>query len=751
MMIFFIFRNILILYYALWSFHKIYVNCIFSNKDTLDNLDDNTLLAFFLLVQLEIPYFLENFSQKLKYEKVIDATIYIFNEEISKTEFKNEEKDYFIQDIKCTIWGNILKDIKNENKKYFTWLNLIFNECWYKEEKCEDLTSKKCTLSVLAMVPKRSLKLTCINCVIYALNYASHSKYLFKMSSQIEHCYDENNSHLINLSKDIGLIRENRIYLSSLEKISVLKNVKSEIIVLLIKNATGLINLLKTGDHGKFIRVINQSLFDVIKKSVKDYLKNLNYNNAYKSDESIMNLKMEKSLTLTVNGYLFSDKNSNKILRFYDFGLFLSGIHLKKCTSLLTKNNLIIQIEIGNIKNNTPLENGKILNLIEYELFLNSFLHFGSNYYSKVTILLKKVIYMKGNNWNDIFIYDELNQDNSIIDDSAAIISGETSETFNNLTSYSLEDHIEERKKIEEFKKNQIELMEDQTVIFIIMVNILPENKYSLLKKKIIDLLKNPVNSRSLEGFQYDNIKLISEKLIEVLGESFNDVQSNTRRRTNYFGSRINKREIESIEKLIQPGKKLVQIAFHNFTSIPLENRTKFYSANKMFSLFEHRIHYYNEWNSQILFSKKIYPEDILLTKSYNVFSYVKPNKNYWFIISLTVIPFLIILLLFGVFKYMFPKRLQFHFFSKKKTKKHKYSCLKCHKSCRDISRIRKSSYKLKKQLMNKNSYNLLKKKSKLRYMPKEKSCAKSYASKKQIRKKDIFFEDIETNNAFLK
>ncbi|CRG99159.1 conserved Plasmodium protein, unknown function [Plasmodium relictum] len=750
MMIFYIFKNAIILYYIIWSFHKIDINCAVKYIDTMDKLDDNTLLAFFLLVQLEIPYFLEKFSQKLKYEKVIDATIYVFNEEISKTEFKNEEKEYFIQDIKYIVIGlkNILTDIKKENKKYFTWLNLIYDECWYKEKNCEHLTSNNCTLSVLAMIPKRSLKITCIDCAIYAMNYASHSKYLFKMFSQIEHCYDNNNSHLIKLSKDIGLVRENRIYLSSLEKISVLKNVRSEIIVLNIKNAVGLINLLKTGGHGKFIRVINQSLFDVIKKSVKDYLKNLNYNNAYKSDENIMNLEMEKSLTLTVNGYLFSDKNSKEVLRFYDFGLFLSGIHLKKCTSLLTNSNLIIQIEIGNIKNNTPLENGKILNLIEYELFLNSFLHFGSNYYSKVVMLLKKVIYMKGNSWNDIFTYDEFNRNNSVIDDSVTNTNDEPSNMFNNLKYNSLEDHIEERKKIEEFKKNQIELMEDQTVIFIIMVNILPENKYALLKKKIIDLLKNPVNSRSLEGFQFDDIKLISEKLIEVLGESFNGSQNNTRRRTHYFGSRINKREVESVEKLIQPGKKLIQIAFHNFTSIPLENRTKIYSAKKMFSLFEHRIHYYNEWNTQILFSKKIYPEDILITKNY-VYSQEKSNKNHWFIVSFTVIPFLIIILLFVVYKYTFPERLQFHFFSRKKTKKHKYSCPTCYKSCRGFSRLKKKSHKLNKRLMNKDSYNLLKNKKELRYMSRAKSSTKSRQSKKKKTEKDIFFEDIETNNVF--
>ncbi|SBT32932.1 hypothetical protein POVWA2_014400 [Plasmodium ovale wallikeri] len=81
------------------------VRCVENERGTIDTLEDNALLAFLLLVQLEVPYFLGNFSQKEKYIKVIGATIHLLNEEIRKGESIKEQRGYSIQDVRDTVTG----------------------------------------------------------------------------------------------------------------------------------------------------------------------------------------------------------------------------------------------------------------------------------------------------------------------------------------------------------------------------------------------------------------------------------------------------------------------------------------------------------------------------------------------------------------------------------------------------------------------------------------------------------------------
>ncbi|ETW30578.1 hypothetical protein PFFCH_01990 [Plasmodium falciparum FCH/4] len=105
MKVFSIFKNVLMLFYIIATFHKIPSEGALNNAETLDNLDDNSLLAFFLLIQLEVPYFLDGLSSKIIYEKVIDATMYLFKEEIIKSSHINEIKQSLVQDINNTIIG----------------------------------------------------------------------------------------------------------------------------------------------------------------------------------------------------------------------------------------------------------------------------------------------------------------------------------------------------------------------------------------------------------------------------------------------------------------------------------------------------------------------------------------------------------------------------------------------------------------------------------------------------------------------
>ncbi|SOV77281.1 conserved Plasmodium protein, unknown function [Plasmodium sp. gorilla clade G3] len=773
MRVFSIFKNVLTLFYVIITFHKIPGECGLNNAEMLDNLDDNSLLAFFLLIQLEVPYFLEGLSSKIIYEKVIDATMYLFREEIIKSGDINDIKQSLVQDINNTIIGlkNILRDIKNDDEKYFTWLQLIFSDCWKIDNGCRNITRSNCSLSVLTMLPKRGLPITCISCIIYALNYASHSMYLFKNFSNIENCNNENNIKLISLSSEISIIRENIIYLNSLEKISVLKNVQSEIIVLHIKNGSGLIKLLNMEGHGAFIRIVSNSIYEVIKRSINDYIKyvNNNNNNIYKNNDYInnLNINMKKSITLTINGYLYKDNEKNEIFRIFDFGLFLTDIHLKKCLSLLNGNNIFIQLEIGSSQTNVPFKNGNILNLIELEIILNSFLHFGYNYYSKVFLILKKIIYLKNYNDNDVFTYDDNNKKNIYEDMGKWLHSNLNSDKNNQMNINFNKDIInndishlnQNNMNVNQFNKiDETDLIDDQTIYCIIIVNIVPENKYLFLKKSIIQLLNKPIYSRSLSGFQFKDNKIINEELIEILGESYYNSFNKSKRRTNVFGSRINAREILLAEKLIKPGLKLIHIAFHNFTSIPIQQRNTFYSANNMFSLFQHRIHYLEEWNPKLLIIKKFYPEDMII-KSYNIYSYPKNNNKYWFIISCTVIPFLLIILLILLYKRWFPDNLFcFPFISKhrrnhnkqKRKQNYKYSCSTCRKKCfKHMYKMEKDKSQLRKRLiLQKNIPKIINKKNNNNLLfPIKQNDEHFPRNKKKKSTTPLFLEEIQTND----
>ncbi|KYN99677.1 hypothetical protein PGSY75_1029700 [Plasmodium gaboni] len=756
-----IFKNVFTLFYAITTFYKIPGEGGLNNAETLDNLDDNSVLAFFLLIQLEVPYFLEGLSSKVIYEKVIDATIYLFKEEIIKSGDINEIKHSIVQNINNIIIGlnNILRDIKNNDEKYLIWLELISNDCWNKENGCRIITRRNCSLSVLTMLPKRGLAITCMSCIIYALNYASHSLYLFKNFSNIENCNNENNIKLISLSSEISIIRENIIYLNSLEKISVLKNVQSEIIVIHIKNGSGLIKLLNIEGHGAFIRIVSNSIYEVIKKSINDYIKYVNNNNIYKNNDYTKNLNIDmiKSITLTINGYLYKDNQKNKIFRIFDFGLFLTDIHLNKCISLLNGNNIFIQLEIGSSQTNVPFKNGNILNLIELEIILNSFLHFGYNYYSKVFLMFKKIIYLKNFNDTDVFIY---HYNNNIYEDMGKWLRPNLNSAPNkhiNLNNNIVNNVIYHPNQNNNNNINllnnidETQLTDDQTIYCIIIVNITPENKYLFLKESIINLLNKPIYSRSLSGFQYKDNKIINEELIEILGESYYNSLNKSKRRTKVFGSRINAREIQSVEKLIKPGLKLIHIAFHNFTSIPVEQRNTFYSANNMFSLFQHRIHYLKEWNPKLLIIKKFYPEDMII-KSYNVYSYPKNNNKYWFIISCTVIPFLIIILFILLCKRWFPDNvfLCFPFFSKhrrnhnkqKRKQNYKYSCSTCRKKCfKHMYKMEKDKSQLRKRLIlqKKNNNNLL--------LPQKRKDKHVTRNRQRKSTTALFLEEIQTND----
>ncbi|SCP03927.1 conserved Plasmodium protein, unknown function [Plasmodium ovale] len=770
-----IIKYVVLLCYILTSLDQISVRCAANGRATIDTLEDNVLLAFLLLVQLEVPYFLGSFSTKEKYDKVIGATIHLLNEEIRKGESVKEQRGYSIQDL-----NSIVQDLHISNEKYFTWLDLIYKECWYGLNNCQAVTSRNCSLPSLIMLPQKTIPITCTKCILYAINYALHSKHLFKILSNIEVCNEENISKFAKLSVDVSIIREYRVYLNSLDTISVLKNIQSEIIVLHIKNGEGLINLLKKEGHEAFIRVVRNSLSEVLKKSVKDYMRYLNYNNLDKQngDNDITNWIMEKSINLTVNGYVYSDKETSELLRVQDFGLFLSEIYLKKCISLLTGNNLFLQIEIGNANMGNFRQSGNLLNFIEFELILNSYLHFGSNYYSKAVMLLKKVIYTNDKNGNNVFTYDEFNNDRYIVDrllnatggrrENGVSINGDLANRNkggsldihkrNNLMNAPSDDNTERRKEIEEFKKNQLELMDDQTIFCIILVRILPETKHAVMKNTIINLLSKPVQSKSLDGFQYNDHKLIDSELVEILGESYNNPENNVKRRTHQFGSRVNKREIQSIEKLIQEGYKLVQIAFHNFSSIPLKNRIKFYSANKMFSLFEHRLHYLNEWNAQILFIRKIHPED-MIQKNYNVYAYKRGSKDYWFIICCTVIPLLVIILSCFFYKFMFHDKLKLSsLFKGRKTKRHKFSTHGTrstrYKHYKYFCKLGKNS-QMKKHHMDKEELrHLLRKKTKHSHTRKKEknkdSKSEGSSKKRETRNNDFFQEEIQPNYEFV-
>ncbi|CAI7719252.1 conserved Plasmodium protein, unknown function [Plasmodium vivax] len=714
-------QYVAVLYFVLTCLNRSHVRGAQNNRDGLAGLDDNALVAFLLLVQLEVPHFLEPLSKKEKYEKVIDGAIYLFTKEVAREGRAEEQRGYTLQDVRHVITGlnTLLNDIKSGNERYFTWMDLIANECWREADGCRALSTRSCALSVLNALPRKTLPVTCRSCVMYALNYALHSKLLFANLLQVQNCNEERNLKLIGLSKDVGLVREYRIYLNSLEAISAAKNVRSQVLILHIKNGSKLVDMLKTDGHERFTQVMSDALLEVIKKSIGTYTKHLKHDSSFSQNgETEIKLDGANLISLTINGYLYLDQTSGEILRLKDFGLFFAEDSLEQFVSMLTGGNLFLQVEMGTPgggevpqngdpplvgdppqngdppqagdppQNSDPFPIGNLLTLIEFELALNSYLHLGANYFSKAELLMKRVFYAEGHNANGVFSYGANRNDRSdrsgrleglMVDNLLASAKGAKlrraqqsghlrGATRKNLFSGApLNEH---RKRIEEFKRTQLELMDDQTIFFIMLVKSLPENKYTQMKSVIVDLLTKPVYSKSLKGFSYNDGKKVNKELIEVLGESYNDPVNNLKRRTKHFGSRINKREIQAIEKLIQQGYKLTQIAFHNYSSIPLNSRKSIYSAVKMFSLFEHRVHYLTGWDAHILFSKRIYPED-MVEKNYNVYSYAQSGGNYWFIICCTVIPLLVIILSFLLYKYLFHDKLKFSFlFRNRKNKK---------------------------------------------------------------------------------
>ncbi|SCN45115.1 conserved Plasmodium protein, unknown function [Plasmodium malariae] len=762
------------------------VACAINNEVSLDDLDGNTLLAFFLLVQLNIPYFLKGFSQKIIYEKLLDGLIHLFNEEIGKNKIIKEQKGFDLQDVRSTVvgLGNILTDIRRKEIKYFTWIDLIFKECWNEQNNCAALTTRRCALSSLSMLPKKVLPITCTTCILYALNYALHSKYLFNSINREQVCNDENNKKLVAISTDISYVREYSVYLNSLSTISALKNIQSEIFVFHIKSAKVLINLLKQNNLEAFTRIVNNSLSEVIKKSADLYIKYSQSNNFFlpngssgssgsisnsSSGSALTREALEKLFVLTVNGYAYYDKASNEILRAHDFGLFFTEFYLKKCTSLLTGNNLFLQIEIGyspefNIKS---LQNGSFINLVEFEFILNPYLRIGPNDYSKSDLFLKKLIYMNDKDGSsNVFTYDEFARDIDVAENllpydahkPKGVVSDDSSGNSRGSGNPFLRSSPpEERKSEENSKKKNLELTKDQTIFCILMVKILPENKYTQMKESIINLLSEPVNSRALEGFKYNDNKLINKELIEILGESYNNPYTNIKRRTNHFGYRINKSDIHSIEKIILDGHKLVQIAFHNFISIPLNMRKKIYSANQMFSLFEHRYHYLNGWDTQILFIKKIHPEDII-EKSFTVYSNDKSNNHFWFIICCGIISLFIIIVCFIFYKYIFQKKFNFSLlFKKRKTKKHKYSTFTTrYKYHKHNSKFAKYSKEKIQHVDKEELRHLIRRKTKFSAKHHRRSKKKNTATHNEMSKKkdhppsrDYFLEEITPNYEF--
>ncbi|KJP86667.1 hypothetical protein AK88_03674 [Plasmodium fragile] len=702
-------QYVAVLYFVLTCLNRTRVRGAQNNRAGLAGLNDNVLVAFLLLVQLEVPHFLGPFSKKEKYEKVIDGAIYLFTKEVDTEKRAEEQRGYTVQDVRHVITGlnSLLNDIKSGSERYFTWMELITNECWREEDGCRGLITQSCALSVLNGLPKKTLPVTCRSCLMYALNYALHTKHLFTNMLQIQNCNEQSNLQLINLTKDVGFVREHRIYLNNLETISAGKNVRSHVIIFHIKNATKLVHILTTHGQEKFTHVMNDAVLEVIKKSIQKYKTYLEHNSFFiRNGESEIKLELENLISVTINGYLYLDNTNGEIFRVRDFGLFFTEDSLDQFISMLTGSNLFLQVEMGTPAGGEVPQNGhpfpieNLLNLIEFELVLNSYLHLGDNYFSKAVMLMKKVFYAEGKNANDVLIYaadatdvpdgqnEEDGKNEGVVKNFLAIAKGgkfPRTPPSGHLRGVPQEGHLrrvpwrnhlsaappnEHRKQIEEFKRTQLELMDDQTIFFIMLVKILPENKYPLMKNVIVDLLTKPVYSNSLTGFSYNDGKKINKELIEVLGESYHDPINNLKRRTKHFGSRINKREIQAIEKLIHQGYKLTQIAFHNYSSMPLNSRKNIYSAVKMFSLFEHRVHYLTGWDAHILFSKRMYPED-MVEKNYNVYAYAQSAGNHWFIICCTVIPLLLIILSFLLYKYFFHDKLKFSFlFRNRKYKK---------------------------------------------------------------------------------
>ncbi|CAD2087064.1 conserved Plasmodium protein, unknown function [Plasmodium vinckei lentum] len=668
----FLLKYVTLFYFLIFPI-LIYVRSEENNQRKVDSLNENNRLAFFLLIQLQVPYLLENFTQSIKYEKVIDAVIYLYNEELTKSDVVKKQNSYSIQDIKNVVQGlqNIRRDIQDGNTKYFNWMDLISKECWNEENYCHMLTSKKCSLAVFRTLPSKKLPITCISCMIYAINYALHSEYLFKIFSNIVVCNKSDNLKLLNLSNDIGLVREYRIYLNVLNKDELLKNIQSEIIILNIKNASRLINLLTSNieENSKinvtFKNIINESMSEIIKKGINRYIKYLNNNNLYIINENNdINIELDKAVTVTINGYLYLDKKSNKLLHVQDFGLFFPKFYFKKCTNLLTSHNLLVQIEFGiNHAHNFPqIEN--LFNFIELELILNSYFHLGNGHYSSTSIVLKKFIYMNNQNGNlsekdsNIYTYDEFNKDKYNVDNlllfEGEIVENEEDGKFEKNNNLQNIHNLNTQNAFEEKHADNVpvEPFDDQTVILILMVKILAETKINVIKKNIINLLIKPVYSKSLDGFEYKEHKLIQNELVEILGESYSNSNNYFKRRTLGFGLKINKRDIEKLEKITPIGYKLIQLAFKNYNSISINDRKNIYSGIQMFSLFQNRLHYLTNWDAKILFIKKIESQNVI-EKKYNVYSYPEEGCTNWLVTCYIIIILLIILLSFMLYRYV--------------------------------------------------------------------------------------------------
>ncbi|VWU53248.1 conserved protein, unknown function, partial [Hepatocystis sp. ex Piliocolobus tephrosceles] len=177
---------------------------------------------------LKIPSKLEFVSTKIKYEHIFTDVIQLLNEEIKLTEGTEETKLYNTQDMKDVVDGfnKILTSVKggDANNKYLLWLSSEFEDCLFKNKNCNKITSKNCVLSAMDMLPYQIMPINCIDCVIYALKYASHSKQLLMQLSNIQNCNDENNFKLMNSSTDISLVREYQMYERALSKLEVSKN-----------------------------------------------------------------------------------------------------------------------------------------------------------------------------------------------------------------------------------------------------------------------------------------------------------------------------------------------------------------------------------------------------------------------------------------------------------------------------------------------------------------------------------------------
>lgn len=570
------------------------------------------------------------------------------------------------------------------------WLNLFTNKCWIDGKNCSHLVKSPCLYPILQMLPTTAMTVTCASCVIYSLKYALHTMFLFRDFITLAQCNLENSKLFLLMGEDVAFIRRYRVYLVSLLKSPLIKPLQTTVVILLIKNARGLTTLLKLKDREKFQRSLGKSIFDVTSKAIASFGEIANY---HKKKENRKAIRINsKTFTLTFNGYLYWGDN-NEIIREDDFGLFLEPSQLKKCKQLLEEHFLIAQFELGDGTDGSKIDSGQIYRMFNHELLLSPFLHFEAGYYSRAEVLMHLTLYINNaeensgsdSNQNEKPEQNEGNEANTNGNAPANsrakpksfvqyVLNPKSSlPMFTNLSTTENIKTTEDEMQVNRGQKAYVgrnDFMDDQTVIFVILTNILVENKMSNMLTKIVNLIKNPVNSRALSGFRYNKLLLVQTSLIEILGESILDNNAATPVRTRLFGHRLTRQEVESMEKLLKPGQKLTQIMFKNNTALTQEVRKKSYSAVQMFKLFSYRLHYYDTWNSRILFHKKIHPEDVLSQKHYENYSQNMSSNKQWLIVSCTVIPTLVILLLFIIYKYVVPAHFKYNSFYRKNVKR---------------------------------------------------------------------------------